>query len=80
MLQSHYGPDRVRFVPLLFGATGTIYASSKPELASLGVPIHAANRTLAAIHNTLCHHLHAIVGARRAREHARPPGGRGSVT
>jgi hypothetical protein len=72
MLQAHYGTDRVQFVPLLFGATGTIYESTRARLVGLGVPLHAATRTLAAVHTTLCQHVHAIVGARRAREHTHP--------
>ena len=72
MLQAHYGVDRVQLVPLLFGATGTIYDSTRAQLVGLGVPLQTATRTLAAVHTTLCKHVHAIVGARRAREHNPP--------
>ena len=62
----------VSTVCLLFGATGTIYDSTRARLVGLGVPLQTATRTLAAVHTTLCKHVHAIVGARRAREHNPP--------
>ena len=80
ILRSHHGRDRVTLVPMMFGATGTIYTSTKGALRQLGVPRQAATRTLAKIHTLLCKQLHAIVGARRAMERTLQPGGRVGVT
>ena len=59
---------RATLVPLMFGATGTIYSSTKDTLISLGVPRAAATQTLGKIHAALCRHTQSIVGTRRAME------------
>ena len=57
----------VTIAPLMFGATGTIYAPTRDTLIQLGVPHAAATHTLGKIHAALCRHVQSIVGARRAK-------------
>jgi ribonuclease HI len=70
LLKAANPTTQVRLLPIMIGATGTIYTDTKEALALLGLGTSAIEKTLNRLHTCVCQHLHSIVQTRRAREYS----------